>query len=407
MKRFARCVLILIMVVLISGIAGYFYEDKTQTTMYTSTTQLYVVPGEENEATVRASNGGLKDDFIIVFKSGVVIQEAQKIAGTSEDIAKYLTVNSPANSNIVEITCVNPDQNTAKLYVDAVAKTALKTTSIIPVKSIQILSEGTSDNVPVKPDLYRNTAMIAAGCGAVCVVLEIIIVLILCAFKKSEDNSDSELEYEKYYGKYAAINMQPRFIDEKKSEVKQNNESMSSDLEAKEHKEEPKHSDMKDILEDFDEDYAEKSNNEISNNEVQQKVSEDSEIQKADAKEQHKESDSEQSYKEQAASQAMQEAAVTAQEDVSDEDVLEEDIQKDSISDEDALEEGIQEDDISDEDILEEEVLAQILEEDEMIHEESKEASNREQQEMSEMEKIDIYRVGKYSSSRVIARIEK
>ena len=91
-------------------------------------------------------------------------------------------------------------QNTAKQYVDAVAKTALKTTSIIPVKSIQILSEGTSTNTPVKPDLYRNTLMIAGACGAVCAVLEIIIVLILCAFKKPEDHSDDEFEYEKYYG---------------------------------------------------------------------------------------------------------------------------------------------------------------------------------------------------------------
>ena len=91
MKKFARCVLILIFVIIVSGVCGYFYEDKTLTTMYTSTTQLYVVPGEENEATVRAVNGGLKDDFIIVFKSNVVIQEAQRIAGTSEDIASYLT----------------------------------------------------------------------------------------------------------------------------------------------------------------------------------------------------------------------------------------------------------------------------------------------------------------------------
>ena len=46
MKKFARCVLILIFVIIVSGACGYFYEDKTLTTMYTSTTQLYVVPGE-------------------------------------------------------------------------------------------------------------------------------------------------------------------------------------------------------------------------------------------------------------------------------------------------------------------------------------------------------------------------
>ena len=85
MKKFARCVLILIFVIIVSGVCGYFYEDKTLTTMYTSTTQLYVVPGEENEATVRAVNGGLKDDFIIVLRAMLLfrkrkeLQEHQKI----------------------------------------------------------------------------------------------------------------------------------------------------------------------------------------------------------------------------------------------------------------------------------------------------------------------------------------
>ena len=203
MKKFARCVLILIFVIIVSGVCGYFYEDKTLTTMYTSTTQLYVVPGEENEATVRAVNGGLKDDFIIVFKSNVVIQEAQRIAGTSEDISEYLAVSSPADSNIVELKITNPDQNTAKTYVDAIAKTAVKTTTIIPVESIQILSEGTSDGVATKPHLYYNTALIVAVASAACVFIEVVVCLILCAFKKKEDHSDDEYEYEARFGRYA------------------------------------------------------------------------------------------------------------------------------------------------------------------------------------------------------------
>ena len=86
----------------------------------------------------------------IIFSSKVVIESAQRLAGTSEDISEYLTVSSPADSNIVELKVVNPDQNTAKAYVDAVAKTAVKTTTIIPVESMQILSEGTSDGVSNK-----------------------------------------------------------------------------------------------------------------------------------------------------------------------------------------------------------------------------------------------------------------
>lgn len=213
MKKFSRCVLILIIVAILSGAAGYVYENKKIIPMYESTTQLYVVPGEENEASIRANNGGLKDDFTIIFKSGVVISAAQRIAGTSEDIAQYLTVSSPANSNIVQIKCVNPDQNTAKKYVDAVASTAIKTTSIIPVKSIQILSEGTSSGVSFKPDLYKNTGIIAGTACAVCMFIEIIVCLIMSAFKSKEDDFNHEYEYERRFGRMDYIDHKPQLIE--------------------------------------------------------------------------------------------------------------------------------------------------------------------------------------------------
>lgn len=213
MKKFSRCVLILIIVAILSGAAGYVYENKKIIPMYESTTQLYVVPGEENEASIRANNGGLKDDFTIIFKSSVVISAAQRIAGTSEDIAQYLTVSSPANSNIVEIKCVNPDQNTAKKYVDAVASTAIKTTSIIPVKSIQILSEGTSSGVSFKPDLYKNTGIIAGTACAVCMFIEIIVCLIISAFKSKEDDFNHEYEYERRFGSMDYIDHKPQLIE--------------------------------------------------------------------------------------------------------------------------------------------------------------------------------------------------
>ena len=205
--------LILIIVAILSGAAGYVYENKKIIPMYESTTQLYVVPGEENEASIRANNGGLKDDFTIIFKSSVVISAAQRIAGTSEDIAQYLTVSSPANSNIVQIKCVNPDQNTAKKYVDAVASTAIKTTSIIPVKSIQILSEGTSSGVSFKPDLYKNTGIIAGTACAVCMFIEIIVCLIMSAFKSKEDDFNHEYEYERRFGRMDYIDHKPQLIE--------------------------------------------------------------------------------------------------------------------------------------------------------------------------------------------------
>ena len=234
MKRFSRCVLILILVAILSGVSGYMYENKMIYPMYESTTQLYVVPGEENEASIRANNGGLKEDFTIIFKSSVVISAAQRVAGTSEDIAQYLTVSSPANSNIVEIKCVNPDQNTAKKYVDAVATTAVKTTSIIPVKSIQILSEGTSTGVAFKPDLYRNTIIITAIASAVCLFIEIIVCLCISAFKSKDEDFNHEFEYERRFGNVEYIDHKPDLIetskDKKEKVLKHSNKNKDEDI---------------------------------------------------------------------------------------------------------------------------------------------------------------------------------
>lgn len=218
MKKFSRCALVLIIVTILSAAAGYIYEDKSITPMYTSTAKLIVTPGEENEASLRATNGGLINDFEIVLKSDVVISAAQKTAGTSENIADYLTVKALPNSNVLELTCTNPDQTTAKAYVDAVAKNASKITGIIPVKSIQVLEYGDENNVSVKPDLYEETMMIA-GCAAVgCLFLELIVVFVLGAFKKPDDNSDDELEYERRYGQYAAAQQMASVMAMKKLE---------------------------------------------------------------------------------------------------------------------------------------------------------------------------------------------
>ena len=66
MKKFARCLLILILVVILGGVGGYFYEDSTITPMYESVSKIYVVPGSDSEASIRAKDGGLNKDFMIM-----------------------------------------------------------------------------------------------------------------------------------------------------------------------------------------------------------------------------------------------------------------------------------------------------------------------------------------------------
>ena len=92
----------------------------------------------------------------------------------------------------------NPDQNTAKQYVDAIARSACSNAKkVIPVEEISVLQEGTSTGVAIKPDLIKYTAYITAAAAAVIFVIEFIIALIMTAFGKKKD--DDEDEYERYY----------------------------------------------------------------------------------------------------------------------------------------------------------------------------------------------------------------
>ncbi|SEF51580.1 hypothetical protein [Lachnospira multipara] len=211
MRKFARGIIVLLLVTILGGVGSYLYEYNTIKDMYKSVAQLYVVPGEANEATLRAENGGLKDDFSIVLNSDVVLSAAKNLAGTSENLKKYLTVNSVANSNIIELVIVNPDQNTAKTYVDAIAATAVKTTTIIPVESIQILSEGTSTGDSFKPDLMLKTVRLTALVALVTFALEMLVLFFYLAFRKRPEIEDEYYDYEREYGAKSKKRSNKRF----------------------------------------------------------------------------------------------------------------------------------------------------------------------------------------------------
>jgi len=211
MRKFARGILVLLLVTILGGVGSYLYEYNTIKDMYKSVAQLYVVPGEANEATLRAENGGLKDDFSIVLNSDVVLSAAENLAGTTENLEKYLTVNSVANSNIIELVIVNPDQNTAKTYVDAIAATAVKTTTIIPVESIQILSEGTSTGDSFKPDLMLKTVRLTALVALVTFALEMLVLFFYLAFRKRPEIEDEYYDYEREYGTQSKKSSNKRF----------------------------------------------------------------------------------------------------------------------------------------------------------------------------------------------------
>ena len=54
MRKFSRCVLIVLLVTILGGAAGYIYESYVTKPVYKSTTVLRVTPAEGNDESIRA-----------------------------------------------------------------------------------------------------------------------------------------------------------------------------------------------------------------------------------------------------------------------------------------------------------------------------------------------------------------
>lgn len=232
---------------ILSGVGVYFLMDSRITPVYYSSSQIYVITGSESESSLRASDGGLRDDFGYVFKGKDVIYSAQRSLGTSEDLAGYITVKTPPNSNVVEVICKNPDQLTAKKYVDAVVNSAVKNATLIPAQSMTVISEGTIDNTPVKPNFIKYTVALALAASFLWFMVELIIALIIMAFKDN-DSEDDEADYYRNFIRNEAVLYAQNLPEQVKTDVEKKEIKKQSKKEEKERRM------AEDFLSDYDDD---------------------------------------------------------------------------------------------------------------------------------------------------------
>ncbi|MGI5989283.1 MAG: Wzz/FepE/Etk N-terminal domain-containing protein [Lachnospiraceae bacterium] len=195
MRKFARRVLIILLCTILGGLAGVVYTFIREPAVYTSEAQLYVVPGD-SEDMVRASDGGLKQDFAIVFKSAVVMDTVKSTLGTTEDIEDNLEVLTPANSNIIILRYSAETAQEAKDTVDVIARTAVRTTTIVPVSSISILQEGTLPEEAHHIHLTRYASIGAILGAAISFAVCILAALFTNAFRPKKEDEEKDMLYD-------------------------------------------------------------------------------------------------------------------------------------------------------------------------------------------------------------------
>lgn len=193
-----KAAIIICMGVLFGGMA--FLACKFFITpQYTSQTKLYVLnratDGTTTLTDLQTSTQLTKDYQILVTSSPVMEEVIKKLSldMTSSDLAGAITVTTPADSRVLEITVINPDPYKAKEIADQVAKSSSEQIcKVMQIEKVTQFEPGSISQFPVSTGTKKYT-IIGALAGIVLACAIIIIKSLLDDTIKDTDDVERYL----------------------------------------------------------------------------------------------------------------------------------------------------------------------------------------------------------------------
>lgn len=186
---------------LIFGAIAFAGTKFLITPLYTSTTKMYVLSKQSDNATVTYTDlqtgTQLTKDYMELVKSRPVLEKviAQlNLDMDAEDLKKTISVSTPEDTRILTVAVENPDPNMAKKIADAVREAvSIQITDIMDVESVNTVEDGNLPDKPSSPSLFKNT-VIGGFLGAMLAVVLVILLYMMDDTIKTPD------DVEKYLG---------------------------------------------------------------------------------------------------------------------------------------------------------------------------------------------------------------
>lgn len=158
---------IVILATILGVVLAYFISVYALTAMYTSTTKIYVINRQNTGSTTTYSDlqtgVQLTKDYKVLVMSRTVMEDVIRNVGLDisyEQLVKLVTVNTPADTRIIEIEVMYKDPYLAKTIVDAIAhSSADKMVSIMEMEKANIVEEGNVASYASTPNVIKNTVI--------------------------------------------------------------------------------------------------------------------------------------------------------------------------------------------------------------------------------------------------------
>lgn len=192
-------IFIIIATGLIVGLAGFLVSKFLITPKYESETKLYVLNRANDSATTLSDvqlSTQLTKDYQILVTSAPVMNQVIKELGLNmkaSELASSISVDTPSDTRVLQITVTSDDPQMAKRIADKVAKvSSQKICDIMKIEQVNVIEEGSISDEPAV-DTVRRWTLIGLALG---IVLSCAIIIVKSML---DDTVKTTEDVEKYF----------------------------------------------------------------------------------------------------------------------------------------------------------------------------------------------------------------
>lgn len=192
-------ILLIIATGIIVGLAGFLVSKFLITPKYESETKLYVLNRANDSATTLSDvqlSTQLTKDYQILVTSAPVMNQVIKELGLNmkaSELASTISVDTPSDTRVIQITVTSDDPKRAKDIADKVAQvSSKKICDIMKIEQVNVIEEGSLSEEPAV-DTVQKWTLIGLALG---IVLSCAVIIIRSML---DDTVKTTEDVEKYF----------------------------------------------------------------------------------------------------------------------------------------------------------------------------------------------------------------
>ena len=192
-------IMVIIATGIIVGLAGFLVSKFLITPKYESETKLYVLNRANDSATTLSDvqlSTQLTKDYQILVTSAPVMNQVIKELGLNmkaSELASTISVDTPSDTRVLQITVTSDDPKRAKDIADKVAQvSSKKICDIMKIEQVNVIEEGSMSEEPAV-DTVQKWTLIGLALG---IVLSCAVIIIRSML---DDTVKTTEDVEKYF----------------------------------------------------------------------------------------------------------------------------------------------------------------------------------------------------------------